>query len=162
MKKSKAVILLLSLCLIILSVLLIYQQKEISNLKSDIQSFIKLNSQEEITIDDFSIQITEINSILNNEIVGIVYFGRDTCPICTELNSIIIENIDFNNIKIYKFDTDKWRNNDNFQTILNKYNITKIPTLIKINNDGTFTHYIPDENLSDEELIISLYQFLHS
>ena len=102
-EKSKFLILLLSLCLIILSAILIYQQKEISNLKSDIQSFVDLNSQKNVT-DDFSIQITEINSILNNEIVGIVYFGRDTCPICTELNSIIIENIDFCSIKIYKFD----------------------------------------------------------
>lgn len=161
MKKSKFLILLLSLCLIILSAILIYQQKEISNLKSDIQSFVDLNSQKDVT-DDFSIQITEINSKLNNEILGIVYFGRDTCPICTELNSIIIENIDFCSIKIYKFDTDKWRNNDKFQTVLDKYDITKIPTLIKINDDNTYMHYIPDENLSDEELIISLHKFLKS
>ena len=162
MNKIKVAILILSLCLLVSSVLLIYQQKEISNLKSDIDSFINLDTSEKSVTDDFSIQVTEIDTLLNNELIGIVYFGRDSCPICSELNSIISQNIDFSDIKIYKFDTDKWRNNDNFQNVLNKYNITKVPTLVKINTDGTFAHYISDDSFSDEELVISLHKFLQS
>lgn len=161
MKKSKVIVSFLSICLVLLTTLLIYQQKEISNLKLYIDDLIYSDFQdEEIIIDDFSIQITNIDSLLNDEIIGVVYFGRDSCPFCSELNSIIKENVNFNQIKIYKFDTDKWRGNDNYQIILDKYNISNVPALIKINNDLTFSNYIPDENLTDEEIIKSLYQFL--
>lgn len=161
MSKNKVIISFLIICLMVLTVLLIYQQKEISNLKTDIKNIISYDSNtEEKTIDDFSIQISEINSLLNDEITGVVYFGRDTCPFCSELNNIIKNNINLSNIKIYKFDTDIWRENNRFQEVLDKYGINDIPVLIKINTDLTVSIYEPDENSTDEEIISSLYQFL--
>lgn len=61
----------------------------------------------EPAFDDFSIQIEDIRELLNDEVIGIVYFGHDTCPFCLTLNSIIKTELDFaENVQIYKFDTD--------------------------------------------------------
>lgn len=167
MYKTKQIIIIILLIIsLLLASVVFYQHKRISDLNTDLKNLISNMQNEdnqynnEITIDDFSIPITDINDLINDKIVGIIYFGRDSCPFCSALNEIIKENINVEKINIYKFDTDKWRDNENFQTIIDKYKITNVPMLIKINTDSTFVNYTADENASNEEIIKSLKDFL--
>lgn len=161
MKIIKIIITVLTIISLILSSIVLYQHNKINELSSDIENLIfDMQNEDEIIVDDFSTQITDINDLLNDKIVGVVYFGRDTCPFCSEFNRIIKDNIDLTNINIYKFDTDNWRDNSDFQTILDKYNITDVPSLIRIHSDFKIENYCPDENSTDEEIVASLNQFL--
>ena len=115
----------------------------------------------ETVFDDFSIQIENIEDLLDDKVIGVVYFGRDTCPFCLTLNGILKAELDsIENIQIYKFDTDTWREDNRFQEVLDKYMITSIPALIRINADLTVEQFIPDESESNEEVNNSLHQFL--
>lgn len=115
----------------------------------------------ETVFDDFSIQIENIEDLLDGKVIGLVYFGRDTCPFCLTLNGILKAELDsIENIQIYKFDTDTWRDDDRFLEVLDKYMITSIPALIRINADMTVEQFIPDENMNDEEVLMLLEQFL--
>lgn len=111
--------------------------------------------------DDFSIQISEIGQLLNGEITGIIYFGRDTCSFCLAFNSFLgAEYERIENLKIYKFDTDIWRENSEYQAVLDRYGIKSVPALIKIDQNGTFVTFVPDETANDEEVQQSLQSFL--
>lgn len=111
--------------------------------------------------DDFSIQIENIEDLLDDKVLGVIYFGRDTCPYCLTLNAILKSEIDSNEgIQIYKFDTDVWREDKRFQVVLDKYMIQSIPALIRINVDLTVEHFIPDETERDEEVHNCLRIFL--
>lgn len=115
----------------------------------------------ETVFDDFSIQIENIEDLLDDKVIGVVYFGRDTCPFCLTLNGILKAELNsIENIQIYKFDTDAWREDDRFQEVLDKYMITSIPALIRINADLTVDHFVPDENINDEEVLTLLEHFL--
>lgn len=115
----------------------------------------------ETVFDDFSIQIENIEDLLDDKVIGVVYFGRDTCPFCLTLNGILKAELDsIENIQIYKFDTDTWREDDRFQEVLDKYMITSIPALIRISADMTVEQFIPDENMNNEEVLMLLEQFL--
>lgn len=117
-------------------------------------------NEEDITIDNFSIPINDINDLIYDNITGIVYFGRDSCPFCLKFNEILKTNIDITELNIYKFDTDKWRNHEKYQTILDKYHIENIPALIKINSNYSVEIYKPNENATDKEVVDSLNHFL--
>lgn len=111
--------------------------------------------------DDFSVQVSEINQLLDGEITGIVYFGRDTCSFCLAFNSLLKEEYKcVENLIIYKFDTDIWRENPEYQTALNQYGIESVPALIRINQNGTFVAFIPDEKANDKEVQQALQSFL--
>ena len=118
------------------------------------------NTQEQtLTVDDFSIIIDDLDLLIKDELKGIIYFGRDTRPNCLAFNVIlnnIVENTD--DLIIHKFDTDKWRNHENFQEILNKYNVSNIPSLISINDDGTYAMFEFKKDMESElNAFISLY-----
>ena len=110
------------------------------------------NTQEQtLTVDDFSIIIDDLDLLIKDELKGIIYFGRDTCQNCLAFNVIlnnIVENTD--DLIIHKFDTDKWRNHENFQEILNKYNVSNIPSLISINDDGTYAMFEFKKDMESE------------
>lgn len=115
----------------------------------------------ETVFDDFSIQIENIEDLLDDKVIGVVYFGRETCPFCLTLNGILKAELDsIENIQIYKFDTDTWREDERFQEVLDKYMITSIPALIRINADLTIEQFIPDETASNEEVQVYLHAFL--
>ena len=102
-------------------------------------------------MDDFSIIIDDLDLLIKDELKGIIYFGRDTCPNCLAFN-VILNNIVENtyDLIIHKFDTDKWRNHENFQEILNKYNVSNIPSLISINDDGTYAMFEFKKDMESE------------
>lgn len=108
------------------------------------QNAISTEASVNSVYDDFSQKIENINELVDNEITGLVYVGRDTCINCLKFNEILREETNANpSIKIYKFDTDFWRKDDMFQYVLDKYEITQIPVLLKI-NETTYKKFIID------------------
>lgn len=111
--------------------------------------------------DDFTIKIDDINKLANNEIQGYLYIGRDTCPICLYFNKYLKN--EYNNdsrLVVYKFDTDLWRDDENFKNILNKYNVTSIPALIKLEDNDKFKRFESDSE-DESEIQIDLHKFLY-
>lgn len=88
--------------------------------------------------DDFSVKIDDINKLIDDDIVGYVYFGRDTCPVCLHLNKFLKPLCNENDLTLYKFDTDYWRENENFNRVLEKYNIDSIPAIIELAEDRSY------------------------
>ena len=156
MKYGKKVKCAFGLIWIALVLLLFNELRE--NKNSKISSETAINKQ----IDDFSIEINDIEKFLNGEIIGIVYFGRDTCNFCTAFNSILAECYkDVANLEIYKFDTDKWRSDERYDSILEKYNVQRVPTLVKINENKEVCVFSTEKD-TDEEIMKELLKFLNN
>lgn len=118
------------------------------------QNAISTQASEDFVYDDFSQKIENINELVDNDITGLVYVGRDTCINCLKFNKILREEINSNpSIKIYKFDTDFWREDDMFQYVLDKYEIAQIPVLLKI-NETTYKKFIID----NEKMTVNDYR----
>lgn len=106
--------------LIVVSILLLNNKEEV---KSNNLNKVNLNLDTN-EVDNFTEKIDDIDELLNFKIEGIIYFGRDTCPHCQNINKLISKELELSNeLVIYKFDT-----------VLEQYNITSVPTLIKFNN----------------------------
>lgn len=113
-----------------------------------------------VVSNDFLPQIQDINTLLNGDFTGFVYIGRDSCPFCLEFNSILKEfYLNDDEIKIYKFDTDFWREDYMFNKVLTNYNINSVPSLLRIDNNGEFE--VLNVNLSEDDIIITLQEFFN-
>ena len=44
--------------------------------------------------------------------------------------------------KLYYFDTDKFRENENFNKILNKYHVSSVPMVVKLSNGFYFILFV--------------------
>ena len=121
----------------------------------------EVNQNDQAAYDDFSVQIDDISLLLCDKISGIIYFGRDTCSFCLAFNTIL-QNAYTNakDVVIYKFDTDFWREDADYQKILEKYDIKSVPALIRINQDKSYESFVPDEEANDAEIQESLQSFL--
>lgn len=125
--------------ILILTIILLITSMESSKIINKNYSFKKESLNDKEVYDSFTNKITDINQLINNELSGYVYFGRDTCPNCLQFNEFLKEEyIQNEDLLIYKFDTDYWRNDENFTALLDKYKISSIPTLILINNDKSY------------------------
>lgn len=160
MKKINQIFLSIFLIFFIsLTLLFIFKLFEINTKDTYIQEATLKNS-------NLKIKIIDINDLINDKIEGLIYFGRDTCPVCNKFNEEFLnkELAENNNLIIYEFNTDYWRDNENFQKILNKYNITKIPTLIKITSDTSYNKFElnSETNISNETIQLNLKNFLYN
>lgn len=154
MRKKVCILLLLTVILLITS---IESLKVIT--KNYYSNKVLLNDKE--VYDSFTIKIYDINQFINNDISGYVYFGRDSCPNCLQLNKFLKQECDQNKeLLIYKFDTDYWRDDVNFSTVLDKYKISSIPTLVLINSDKSYDILELDNNENDIE--VTLHDFLYN
>lgn len=63
-----------------------------------------------------------------------------------------------NNIEIYYFNTDYWRNREGTQDIYSKYGIDSVPQIISIDSEGNISRYYYDEK--DGNLKDSIEHFL--
>ncbi|MCL1883640.1 MAG: hypothetical protein FWF81_07820 [Defluviitaleaceae bacterium] len=104
---------------------------------------------------DFLPLITDIKSLASGYYTGLLYVGRDTCPACLIFN-VRLKNLylNFNELSIYFFDTDYWREHELFETVLNKYGIATVPTLLNINEYGEFAILLPNNATMDEDMYI--------
>src|SRR5690554_3929562 len=55
---------------------------------TDILPHLNINQKKENqeVYDNFTIKIEDIDSLINDEIRGYLYIGRDTCPVCLAFN----------------------------------------------------------------------------
>ena len=98
---------------------------------------------EESSLDTFSQQITDINSLINKDIIGLIYFGRDTCTECLALNQILdLIAAETEDLVIYKFDTDFWRDDESFDAVLNMYSIDSVPSLVYVSEEKSIEHIL--------------------
>jgi len=94
--------------------------------------------------DTFSekIQSKNVDLLLNQDISGFIYFGRDTCVDCLSFNFVLKEVIDkYDGLVIHKFDTDDWRQHEEFHTILDLYGIDNVPTLLYISDEEKISKF---------------------
>lgn len=158
--KKKVITFLLIISLITLSMIApkIINKPYAANIEGDTNIEGQINDN---VHDYFTTKITDINKLINDEITGYVYIGRDTCPICLYFNKFLEkEYMENENLLIYKFDTDFWRNDNNFNKVLDKYHISTIPSLIRINKDKTY-EIKEFESENEEELQLELNNFLY-
>ncbi|SQC85168.1 copper amine oxidase-like protein [Clostridium perfringens] len=154
MKKKVYIILILTIILMITSIESLKIISKNYYLKKE-----SLNDKE--VYDSFTNKITDINQLINNELSGYIYFGRDTCPNCLKFNEFLKEEyIQKEDLLIYKFDTDYWRNDENFTTVLDNYKISSIPTLILINNDKSY-ETLEFNNNNENDIESTLHCFLY-
>lgn len=112
-----------------------------------------------VVYNDFLSPIEDIELLLNEGFTGFIYFGRDTCPICLQFNEVLKYVCEGNSqIPIYLFDTDFWREDENFTYVLDVYGVTTIPTLLRVgltNNIETFSI-----DIDNDDIINALSNFL--
>lgn len=82
---------------------------------------------------------------------GIIYFGKETCPQCTTLESYLVKCFasleeDF---RIYYFNTNTWREDVLFDDVLKKYHVNGVPYIIYI-KDGAVFQVLQISDLDDE------------
>lgn len=117
-------------------------------------------SEDEIDAAYLKFEIDNIEKLLSGDFYGIVYFMRNNCPACVKFNEILeLEYTENGEFIIYKFDTNYWRENESFQKTLDQYNVTTVPHLIKIENDGSFVAFEPT---TEETLKEELHDFLNN
>lgn len=64
----------------------------------------------------------------------IVYFGRDSCISCSEATKYLTSILPKCSNDIYYFNTDDFRQSEEFQRILIDFKIEEVPTIVKISN----------------------------
>ena len=111
----------------------------------------------ELNLDECKKQLKRIESyrfqplLLDKEVIGIVYFGRDSCPNCAVFNDALRLILDeLPDLKIYKFDTDFWRENIQYNEVLDLYGIDQVPMLIYISEDKTIQTLFDGEKTVQE------------
>lgn len=140
--------------IIVMMVMMVGCSAQNADYKSETKSF---STSDKIEIRESS-RLIRLDSldILKNSEGKIVYFGRETCPICQIYEPVLEETLDELNIEAYYFDTDAWRANDEFSTILDHYGIAGIPDLVYIKEDGSYIKQKLShdaEKFDDEELL---------
>jgi len=75
------------------------------------------------------------------EEVAYLYFGRDTCSYCREFEPLMNEAIQETGTKVYKYDTDKHKNDGDFQDILDANEVKTVPKLVRLEK-GVVTDYV--------------------
>lgn len=80
-----------------------------------------------------SVSVSEISNLIKEDKDKIIYFSRKTCDRCLQLDKSLKEVLDKNSQeKIYLFDTDKARNENNelMKEILKEVKVESVPTII--------------------------------
>lgn len=80
-----------------------------------------------------SLSVFEISNLIKENKDKIIYFSRKTCDRCLQLDENLKEVLDKNSQeKIYLFDTDKARNENNelMKEILKEVKVESVPTII--------------------------------
>lgn len=113
--------------------------------------------------DTFSHPIEDISRLLDHNVTGLVYVGRDSCPECLTFNWIMQEEIlkKYPLIIIQKFDTSVRAEHDQYQNILDIYEITSIPAVIFLRGDGTYEKILM-ENMSGQEIVHKMLSLIES
>ena len=75
------------------------------------------------------------------EEVAYLYFGRDTCQYCRKFEPLMNEAIQETGTEVYKYDTDKHKNDKNFQDIIAANEVVTVPKLVRLEK-GIITDFV--------------------
>lgn len=73
--------------------------------------------------------------------VAYLYFGRDTCLYCREFEPLMNAVIQETGAKVYKYDTDTHKNDQNFQAIITANEVETVPKLVRLER-GVVTDFV--------------------
>ena len=94
---------------------------------------------------DFITRIESIYSLLDGSFTGFLYIGRDTCEFCLIFNTFLREIYSISTgLELQMFDTDYWRENASFNSVIELFGLEGVPTMLNIAGDGTFTVFKPN------------------
>ncbi|MDD7305367.1 MAG: thioredoxin family protein [Peptoniphilaceae bacterium] len=113
------------------------KEEEIRNYEASVSNYEKITDKDMLNED--------------KSLEGFVYIGRKTCPACRLFVKVITSVALENDISIKYFDTDKYRETKDYQNILDKYEIERVPELILVKKDGSFEKFTKD-NIKDGEI----------
>ncbi len=94
---------------------------------------------------------------------AVILFSRATCPSCIEAERYLRDQPKQNRKALYYYDTDKFREDESFQAILQKYHVESVPTLVVI-IDGLWTNsysLVSDDDSIDEKAIEDAFYQYH-
>lgn len=113
--------------------------------------------------DTFSHPIDDFSGLLNHSVTGLVYVGRDSCPDCLVFNRIMQEDIlkQYPALTIQKFDTSVWTEHEQYQEVLDIYEITSIPAVIFLRDDGTYKKILM-EDMSGQKIVQEMVLLIES
>lgn len=122
--------------------------------------FVFLFYKTSIVRSDVLKEIVEISELyeVNNEII---YFGRDTCPSCVVATQFLQEYLSEEDITISYFNTDTFRDDTCFPTVIKDFNITVVPSLVLVQN-GKYIKSVSLVSDSGDLDIEQLYQIFES
>ena len=78
-----------------------------------------------------------------------IYFGRPTCIDCRNFEQYLLDVLSENNIEIFYFNTDYWRNREGTQDIYSRFGIENVPQIIRIDSEGNISRYNYDQENGD-------------
>ena len=73
--------------------------------------------------------------------VAYLYFGRDTCKYCRAFEPLLEESISETDAVVYHYDTDEHSGDEDFQNILDAYEVVTVPKLVKLEK-GEVVDYV--------------------
>ena len=150
-----------SLFLVILSLLLVVSAINIGWGVSRKLQTGKKTTEETVGLlsDDFCEQITNLEDLIQREITGVIYFGRDSCENCLQLNYILKQIITDNEYCVYKFDTDTWRESEAYEKVLEMYHVQSVPILVEVDENGKILSAFEIDGLKYGEIENGLMDF---
>lgn len=108
--------------------------------------------------EDYIIGIGDITIFLQSK-NSIVYFGRPTCIDCVKFEPTLLKYLAQAEKKIHYFNTQYWKDAQEFEDILSRYQVDSVPMLVAI-RDGTFVdRFLPDVSLPTGELEAQVEKF---
>lgn len=102
------------------------EQVQVENYDKQISNLVK--TEKLIIINHEELSLLEENDVL-------LYFGRNDCPSCQGFIQTLTPILNYNDSKVYYFDTND-KENENYDYLIKKYEISKVPTLLRINNSN--------------------------
>ena len=97
--------------------------------------------------------------MIQREITGVIYFGRDSCENCLQLNYILKQIITDNEYCVYKFDTDTWRESEAYEKVLEMYHVQSVPILVEVDENGKILSAFEIDGLKYGEIENGLMDF---
>lgn len=85
----------------------------------------------------------------NTHLNTYIYFGRPTCIDCRNFEQYLLDVLSENNIQIFYFNTDYWRNREGTQDIYSRFGIDNVPQIIRIDSEGNISKYNYDQENGD-------------
>ncbi|MCL2840472.1 MAG: hypothetical protein FWE05_06825 [Defluviitaleaceae bacterium] len=128
----------------------------VSNVAYEIYEYMQLRDLDEDLGEgiptDFLPRIEDINILLNGEFEGFLYVGRDTCHVCLVFNVYLYEIYSSaNELSIYFFDTDYWREHEYFNVVLERFHTSNVPALVHMIDEDSFYTFLPNILTISEE-----------